>query len=111
MGQREGEKDRESSCSECSTTSKFDTIAAKCACNSAAAVAAAAGYTAAIFTFTTATITNFGAGTNSAAAAAAAAAARQTRWAVKNLGQCIVKRGWWSRFALFPFLLWFFFSL
>ena len=101
MGKYEGESSGNASSNFRILSSQFDDIAAKCAVNSAAAVAAAAAICDAILCSTgsatssatdaarpTTAITKHRAITNSA---------KQTRRANKNLGQCIVKRGWWSR--------------
>lgn len=98
MGQCEGEIFGNSSSNNFSNSScKFYTIANKCAYFSAAAVAAAAAYTAAISsttcTTTSTTIAKLGADTNSTGQTTA-------RISRKNVGQCIIKRGWWSREVL-----------
>ena len=101
MGQCEGETFRNSSSNNFSnSTFKFYVIANKCACFSAAAIAAAAAYTAAISsttcTTTSTTIAKLGADTNTTGQATA-------RISRKNMGQCIVKRGWWSRYGKLKF--------
>lgn len=91
MGQCEGETFGKSSNNFSNSTVKFYAIADKCTFISAAAIAAAAAYTAAISSTTTSTtIAKLGADTN---------ATGQTAFRIssKNMGQCIVKRGWWSR--------------
>lgn len=94
MGQCEGEAFGKSSSSNLSnSTSKFYAIANKCAYSSAAAVATAAAYSAAISSTTcttSTTIAKLGAVTNTTGQATA-------RISRKNMGQCIIKRGWWSR--------------
>lgn len=95
MGQCEGETFGNSASSNYSnSTSKFYAIANKCAYFSAAAIAAAAAYSAAISsttcTTTSTTIAKLGADTNTTGQTTA-------RISRKNMGHCIVKRGWWSR--------------
>lgn len=95
MGQCKGETFGNSSSSYfASSTFKFYIIANKCANFSAAAIAAAAAYTAAIAsttcTTTSTTVAKLGADTNATGQATA-------RNSSKNMGQCIIKRGWWSR--------------
>lgn len=91
MGQCEGENFGKSSSNFSTSTSKFYAIANKCANFSAAAIAAAAAYTAAIASTTTSTtIAKLGAVTNATGQTTA-------RISSKNMGYCVVKRGWWSR--------------
>ena len=90
MGQYEGESFGKPSNNFSTTNSKFYAIAGKCANCSAAAVATAAAYTSAIASTTTSTtIAKLGADANSAG--------KTGRISSKNMGHCVIKRGWWSR--------------
>lgn len=97
MGQCEGETfgNSSSSSNPSNSTSKFYGIANKCAYFSAAAIAAAAAYRAAISsttcTTTSTTIAKLGADTDTTGQTTTARISR------KNMGHCIIKRGWWSR--------------
>lgn len=94
MGQCEGEAfgNYASSCIS-GNTSEFYAIANKCAIFSAAAIAAAAAHTTAVSPTTSSNaIAKFGADTKSTGQTA--------RSSSKNMGHCIIKRGWWSREVL-----------
>lgn len=96
MGQHKGETNGDSTSGNfTSSTSEFHIIASKCANFSAAAIAAAAVHTAAIASTTcsttSTTITNLGANASTTGQTASA------RSSSENMGQYIVKRGWWSR--------------
>lgn len=91
MGQCEGESFRKCCSRFTASTSEFYATASKCANYSAAAIATSAARSAAIASTntTSTTITKLGAVANTTG--------KTERISNKDMGKCIIKRGWWSR--------------
>lgn len=91
MGQCEGESFRKCCSRFPASTSEFYATASKCANYSAAAIATSAARSAAIASTntTSTTITKLGAVANTTG--------KTERISNKDMGKCIIKRGWWSR--------------